>query len=80
MAARLNLPGQVQRHPDHRLLLSGSGAPRAGPDLDDVSPPGTPILLDWQQHERFLGPFYDDETLRSEAAQQNFLMPDVPAP
>jgi len=37
-------------------------------------------LLDWQQRERFLGPFYTDETLRSEAARQHFLMPNVPAP
>ncbi|TSA86355.1 hypothetical protein FNU79_06735 [Deinococcus detaillensis] len=35
-------------------------------------------LLDWQQRERFLSPFYDLAELGSAAARQNFLMPHLP--
>ncbi|OLV15866.1 hypothetical protein [Deinococcus marmoris] len=35
-------------------------------------------LLDWDQREKFLAPFYDLESLNSETAQQGFLMPRPP--
>lgn len=34
-----------------------------------------PDLLDWQNREQFLGPFYNLAELDSAAARQNFLMP-----
>ncbi|AWN23452.1 hypothetical protein DKM44_09620 [Deinococcus irradiatisoli] len=35
-------------------------------------------LLDWEQRQNFLGAFYDEDTLRSEAARRHFLMPRCP--
>ena len=35
-------------------------------------------LLDWQQRARFLGAFYDLETLNSQGARRGFVMPGVP--
>ena len=35
-------------------------------------------LLDWEQRGRFLEPCYGLESLNSETARQNFMMPSVP--
>ena len=37
-------------------------------------------LLDWEQRGRFLGPFYELDTLNSPEARQRFVMPTPPSP
>ncbi len=37
-------------------------------------------LLDWELRRMFLGPYYDDRALGSEAARQHFLMPQLGVP
>ena len=78
MAARLNLNDKYNATLTTAfffLVLERREPARPG----RCSPPGMPICSTGSSANAFSAHFMTDETLSSEAARQNFVMPDVPA-